>query len=86
MPLPGSDIWEELDQAGMLGKLEWDRMFVHDVAYCDEGITAGQLKSLQRSAYLKFYLRPRILISVLREIRSVHHLQCLLTRFIDALT
>ena len=85
MPLPGSSLWEELGKSGRLDLVEWDRMFVHDVAYCDSGITSAQIKRLQRKAYLRFYLRPKILFSLIREIRSLLHLKFLLKRFIDAL-
>jgi len=85
MPLPGSSIWEDFGQTDRLDMVNWDRMFVHDVAYCDEGITPQQIKRLQRKAYLRFYLRPRILFSLLREIRSLFHMKFLLKRFIDAL-
>lgn len=85
MPLPGSSLWEELGKSGRLDSVEWDRMFVHDVAYCDSGITSAQIKHLQRKAYLRFYLRPKILFSLIREIRSLLHLKFLLKRFIDAL-
>jgi radical SAM superfamily enzyme YgiQ (UPF0313 family) len=86
MPLPGSPLWESLSQEGRLGNVDWDRFFVHDVAFCDEGIRPEQLKQLQRRAYLRFYLRPRIIFSLLREIRSLTHLKFLLRRFIDSLT
>lgn len=85
MPLPGSSIWKDLSRAGRLDRLNWDRMFVHDVAYCDEGINPHQIKNLQRLAYLRFYLRPRVLFSLLCEIRSPLHLKFLLKRFFDAL-
>lgn len=85
MPLPGSGIWDELGRTGKLGMVNWDRMFVHDVAFCDEGITPEQIKHLQRKAYLRFYLRPKILISLFREVRSFLHLKYLLKRFIDAI-
>jgi len=86
MPLPGSSLWEELDRKGKLGRVAWDRMFVHDVAYCDEDIDPREIKVLQRRAYLRFYLRPRIIFSLVREIRSPAHLKFLLKRFVDALT
>jgi anaerobic magnesium-protoporphyrin IX monomethyl ester cyclase len=86
MPLPGSVIWEDLRLAGRLEHLDWKRFFVHDVAYCDDGIRPGQIKQLQRRAYLRFYVRPRIMMSLIREIRSLSHLKFLLRRFIDALT
>jgi anaerobic magnesium-protoporphyrin IX monomethyl ester cyclase len=86
MPLPGSAIWEQLRREGRLGNLDWSRFFVHDVAYCEEGIRPIQLKQFQRRAYLRFYLRPRIMLSLLGEIRSLSHLKFLLRRFIDALS
>lgn len=86
MPLPGSPLWERLSQEGRLEHLEWDRFFVHDVAFCDEGIQPEQIKQLQRRAYLRFYLRPRIIFSLLGEIRSLAHLKFLMRRLIDSLT
>jgi radical SAM superfamily enzyme YgiQ (UPF0313 family) len=86
MPLPGSPLWDRLQQEGMLGSIDWDRYFVHDVAFCDKGIHPDQLKKLQRRAYLRFYLRPRIMFSLLSEVRSRSHLKFLLRRFIDSLT
>jgi len=86
MHLPGSPLWESLLQEGRLDNLDWDRFFVHDVAFCDEGIRPEQIKQLQRRAYLRFYLRPRIIFSLLGEIRSFTHLKFLLRRFIDSLT
>jgi radical SAM superfamily enzyme YgiQ (UPF0313 family) len=85
MPLPGSSIWKDLEREGLLDRIDWDRMFVHDVAYCDEGINPKRIKSLQRKAYLRFYLRPRVLFSLIFEVRSPLHLKFLLKRFLDAL-
>lgn len=86
MPLPGSELWETLHREGRLGQVDWNRYFVHDVAFCDEGIAPALLKGVQRQAYLRFYLRPRIVLSLLREIRSLSHLKFLLRRFVDSLT
>jgi radical SAM superfamily enzyme YgiQ (UPF0313 family) len=86
MPLPGSPLWEQLSGEGRLNAVEWDRFFVHDVAFCDTGIRPEQIKQLQRRAYLRFYLRPRIVLSLLGEIRSLAHLKFLARRFVDSLT
>lgn len=86
MPLPGSPLWDTLLREGRLGTVDWDRFFVHDVAFCDEGIRPEQIKQLQRRAYLRFYLRPRVMLSLLSEIRSFSHLKFLLRRFFDSLT
>ncbi len=85
MPLPGSELWNKLKKEGRLGNINWDRFFVHDVAYVDKGINPSDIKRLQRKAYIKFYLRPRIIFGLVREVRSLRHLKFLLIRFIDAL-
>ncbi len=86
MPLPGSEIWDELAKADKLRDIDWSRFFVHDVAYCLDGITRKELKSLQRQAYLRFYLRPRIMYRIFKEIRSLGHFKMLMSRFKDALS
>ena len=83
MPLPGSVEWAKLEKAGRLGQIEWDHFFVHDVAYTDGTVTPAMLKGIQRRAVLSFYCRPRILIGVLREIRSLRHMLFLVKRLID---
>ncbi|GAH55788.1 unnamed protein product, partial [marine sediment metagenome] len=60
--------------------------FVHDVGYVPQGLTAKKLKNLQRQAYLGFYLRPKILWNIIKEIKDFDHLTRLLHRFYDAMT
>jgi radical SAM superfamily enzyme YgiQ (UPF0313 family) len=86
MPLPGSELWDQLSAAGKLENVDWSRFFVHDVAFADDGIDPRDIKRLQRQAYLRFYARPRIVWNLLREIRSPRHLRFLLKRFLDALS
>lgn len=85
IPLPGSELWTRLEAAGLLRDLDWDRFFVHDVAFAAPPLRPADLKRLQREAYLRFYLRPRVLRGVLGEIRSPRHLRYLLRRLLDAL-
>jgi radical SAM superfamily enzyme YgiQ (UPF0313 family) len=84
MPLPGSQIYAELRQTGYAA-MGYDHFYVHDVAYVPDGLTRRELKNLQRLAYLEFYLRPKILINVLKEIISLKHAYRLLRRFMDAM-
>lgn len=86
MPLPGSELWSELAQKNKLRNINWDRFFVHDVAYVLDGISRKELKRLQRRAYLRFYLRLKIICKLLKEIRSFGHSKMLLKRFIDSLS
>ncbi len=85
IPLPGSELWEKLKKEGKLKNIEWHRFFVHDVAYTDEGLRAEDIKRLQRKAILKFYLRPKIIINIIKEIKSLKHLIFLLRRVVDTL-
>lgn len=86
MPLPGSELWDKLTSEDKVKDTDWDRFFVHDVAYTDENIKAEDIKRLQRMAYLKFYLRPRIIWNIIQEIKSFKHLKFLAKRFLDALS
>ncbi|MBN1596468.1 B12-binding domain-containing radical SAM protein [candidate division FCPU426 bacterium] len=84
MPLPGSEIYRELKRRGQ-AQFDYDRFFVHDVAYVPEGMTLKEMKNLQRRAYLGFYLRPVIIWNILKEIISPRHFYRLLKRFFDAM-
>ena len=84
MPLPGSEIHRDLKAKG-LEHLDYDRFFVHDVAYVPKGMTHQEMKNLQRKAYLQFYLRPKIILNIFKEIMSFKHFGRLLKRFFDAM-
>jgi radical SAM superfamily enzyme YgiQ (UPF0313 family) len=84
VPLPGSELWTTLMAEDRLKDIDWDKFFVHDVAYSGGNINAKSLKRLQRMAYLRFYLRSKIMWKLLSEIRSFRHLRFLLRRFFDA--
>lgn len=85
MPLPGSELAERLQQANALGNLDWSKMFVHNVSFEIPGVGRKKLKNLQRTAYLRFYLRPKVFINILKEIKSFRHLRYLLRRIHDAI-
>lgn len=85
MPLPGSDIYNELKSRGELDSIDPDHFFVHDVGYVPPGMTRRQIKNLQRRAYLGFYLRPRIIYGLLRDIMTPRHFFLLVKRFLDGL-
>lgn len=86
MPLPGSKIYRDLLEKGRLKKINWGKFYVHDVSYTDGAITPRILKNLQRTAYLRFYLRPKIIWNILKEIKSLRHLKFLFKRLWDSLS
>ena len=85
MPLPGSKIYEDLKLNKRLDPEVTKHFFVHDVGYVPEGLTVKKLKDLQRKAYFSFYLRPKILWDILKDIKNINHLMKLIYRFYDAM-
>lgn len=86
MPLPGSQIWQQLKKRGKDKAINYNRFFVHNVAYVSGGIRETDIKRLQRKAYLKFYLRWKVIKDILRDIKSFKHFKYLIMRFFDALS
>ncbi len=85
LPLPGTEATKKLIESGEIERPEWGTLFYSKVPYTPKGITKKQLKQLQRRAFLKFHLRPRILFRMLLEIKSVNQLKMIIVRAIDYL-
>ena len=81
LPLPGTPIYYELEQKGELAKIDWKQFHFMTAPYAPAGMTREQLRSYQRKAFLRFYLRPRILIRNILGIKSFLHLKYLVRRF-----
>jgi len=85
LPLPGAKIWQEMEESGELERFDWDRYFFWAGAYVPRGLTRSELRSLHRKAFLRFYLRPRILLANSRYLFKPrvmkHALKYLLRRF-----
>ena len=84
-PLPGCAEWERLRQQGLLEQLDTGKLYLNDVSYVEGDVTPKKLRRIQRHAFLSFYLRPRILLNVIFEIRTVKHLKFIIKRLIDTL-
>ena len=83
LPLPGTEITQELLKSGKLKRINYEELFYSKVPYSPEGITKKELKALQRKAFLCFFLRPRIFISLILRLRSFNHLKSILKRTRD---
>jgi radical SAM superfamily enzyme YgiQ (UPF0313 family) len=83
LPLPGTEMTRRLQESGALGRIEWGELFYSRPICPPPGMTARELKRLQREAYLRFYLRPRMMLVTARRVRSLAHLRRLLERFWD---
>ncbi|MBI5195882.1 MAG: radical SAM protein [Nitrospirae bacterium] len=69
MPLPGSEIFDELVAGGALeiDRINWDDMKPDKVIFRNSLVSPEKLKQLQRYAYMKFYLRLKPLKRLFRE-------------------
>lgn len=81
LPLPGTEIAEELLKDGKIEKIDWSKLFYSKVPFSPSGISINELKKFQRKAYLTFYLRPIVLIRLFSQIKSFHHFWSIIKRF-----
>jgi radical SAM superfamily enzyme YgiQ (UPF0313 family) len=63
-PFPGS---RDFATAGRFGWLvrDWEKMNMLKISFIPRGLTADQILRHQKTAYFRFYLRPRIVLSYL---------------------
>jgi len=80
LPFPGTESFNNLRQRGKLDRLDFTRFYFMNAAFTSDGIDKDTLKSLQRKAFLKFFLRPRVLFYNVMQIKSFRHLKFLLRR------
>ena len=66
IPLPGTEVWRQMEASGDLDRVDWERYFFWAGAYVPRGMTRKELKYLHRKAFLLFYLRPRIIFQNLQ--------------------
>lgn len=81
LPFPGSESFRMLQAGGRLGEVDWTRFYFMNAAYVPDGLTRKALKRWQRLAFLRFYMRPGILLYQIRSVRSLRHLYYLTRRF-----
>ena len=83
LPLPGTDITQELLNSGQLKKIDYTQLFYSKAAFSPDGISRKELKALQRKAFLSFYLRPRVLYAMILRLKSPRHFNSIIRRLID---
>jgi len=69
-PFPGTEatrkIMTELNQE----TLDWDKFGLHQVVYAPKGMTQERVKQLRQKALIRFYFRPRIILSFFSSLKS----------------
>ena len=81
LPLPGTESYRRLEETGELKKVDWDNFYFMSAAYTPKGISRKRLLKLKKKAFLKFHLRPIILLKNVLAIQNFNHLKFLLKRF-----
>lgn len=85
-PFPGTESWHYLKHAGELGRINPHSQSFAEVAYVPQGMTRAKLKSCQRQAFLRFYLRRKQLMALLGAIQTPEHGWFVLKRIIRWMT
>lgn len=81
LPLPMTPVTLKLIQTGEIGQMDVEGLIFQKVPYAPRGVTREQLRSLQREAFLRFYMRPGIMLRNVMQIRSLTHFGYLAKRF-----
>lgn len=77
-PFPGTEIYLTAESYGALNK-DWGNMSLFtDPSFIPHGLTKEKLIQYRKKALLKFYLRPRIIFSYLKRMRSLEQIKGLL--------
>jgi radical SAM superfamily enzyme YgiQ (UPF0313 family) len=69
IPLPGTEVWREMEENGELARVDWEKYFFWSGAYVPAGMTREQLRRYHRQAFLRFYLRLRIILVNMKFVR-----------------
>ncbi len=80
LPLPGTESYLELKDRLELDKVDWEHFYFTRPTYNYLKISNKELKNLQREAFLRFYLRPKIFIKNLLQIKTLRQLRFLIKR------
>jgi radical SAM superfamily enzyme YgiQ (UPF0313 family) len=69
IPLPGTEVWRQMELSGELERVDWERYFFFSGAYVPQGLKREDLVEFRRKAFLGFYLRPRIILENMKFLR-----------------
>ncbi len=85
MPLPGSELWDVYKQKDKQ-EIEWDKFFYYRIVKGLSNIPVGNLRKLQRKAIREFYLRPKIIFKLMRQVKSYSQIRIIVERSLNIFT
>ncbi len=80
IPLPGSRSHVILRYKGFLDDLDTDKLFNYDYPFTHPRIDQATLKKYMSRAYRRFYLRPKVILRLMRNINSFNQVKTILRR------
>ncbi|MDP3790406.1 MAG: radical SAM protein [Candidatus Omnitrophota bacterium] len=85
VPMPGTPISDRLVASGEIKYDEIDptRLNYNDFSYIPAGLTEKQLRYWYRLFFLRFSLRPRVVLHNIRNIRSLSHARIVMQKIIS---
>lgn len=73
-PFPGTPVYDELVARGEMKPItDWSVFSLNKIAWTPQGITENELRNYRRKALIKFYLRPKIMMKMLSEVKNLEH-------------
>lgn len=81
VPLPGSEMWGYLEKKGRLNLSQLNTLSYYrtDINYM-ENVSQKDFKMLQKKAFFEFYLRPKVVLTLVKEIGSPEHFMSIFKR------
>lgn len=86
MPLPGCEIYDDWKKKTGTDKADWGRFLYYQFIPGLSPIDPKRLESLLKKANFRFYLRPRIMAGILREVKTPDQMRMLFKRAAKILT
>jgi hypothetical protein len=80
--MPGTEIFDELIAKKELEPISWNLMGQDIIPYIPKGISKQKFTWLFFMAFVNFYIRPEIILSVLRATRSRERFKYILYRIL----
>jgi hypothetical protein len=71
---------ETLKSEGKLNIKNLSSVVLNQINYVPENLSEDELQKLLRRAFIEFYFRPKIILGLLAEIKSLEHLKNILRR------
>jgi len=73
VPFPGTELFDLYDRKGHIKTYDWSKYDVDHLVFETEDIRTEDVFKLRRKAFKQFYLRPKIILSNLRQVSSLNN-------------